>query len=86
MIKALFKSKAFLIYKFIMIIVGAVLAALSIELFLIPNLIIDGGIIGISLIVNHLTTVHFGVLIICFNIPFLIAGYKLLGKSFFLRP
>ncbi|MDM5206825.1 MULTISPECIES: YitT family protein [Cytobacillus] len=84
MIKALFNRKAYFIYKFIMIIAGATLAALSIELFLIPNLIIDGGIIGISLIVNHLTTIHFGVLFICFNIPFLIAGYKLLGKSFFL--
>src|SRR5690606_449444 len=42
----------------------------------------DGGIIGISLILNHLTNINFGILIIIFNIPFLFAGYKHIGKNF----
>ncbi|MDQ0268994.1 YitT family protein [Cytobacillus purgationiresistens] len=73
-----------IIYRYFMLLIGAVLAALAIELFLIPNSIIDGGIIGISLIVNNLTNINFGILIIFFNIPFLFAGYKHIGKTFFL--
>lgn len=78
------ESMTHLIYRYIMVFIGAAMAALAIELFLIPNLIIDGGIIGISLIVNNLTNINFGILIIIFNIPFLFAGYKLIGKNFFI--
>jgi len=76
------ESKAHLIYRFIMLLIGATLAALAIELFLIPNSIIDGGIIGISLLVNHLTNINFGILVFIFNIPFLYSGYKHIGKTF----
>lgn len=76
------EKKGHLIYRYFMILFGAALAALAIELFLIPNSIIDGGIIGISLILNHITGINFGILIIIFNIPFLYAGYKYIGKNF----
>ncbi|TYR81633.1 YitT family protein [Priestia megaterium] len=71
-----------LIYRYIMMLIGASLAAISIELFLVPNSIIDGGIIGISLILVYLTKLPFGVLIVLFNIPFLYAGYKHIGRNF----
>lgn len=76
------EGKAHIIFRYIMLLIGATLAALSIELFLIPNSIIDGGIIGISLIVNHLTSINFGILVFLFNIPFLFSGYKYIGKTF----
>ncbi|MFO1442720.1 YitT family protein [Bacillus sp. Bva_UNVM-123] len=76
------EGKAHFIYRYIMLLIGATLAALAIELFLIPNSIIDGGIIGISLIVNHLTSINFGILVFLFNIPFLFFGYKYIGKTF----
>lgn len=76
------ESKKHIIYRYIMLLIGASLAALSIELFLIPNSIIDGGIIGISLIVNHITNINFGILVLLFNIPFLFSGYKHIGKTF----
>jgi uncharacterized membrane-anchored protein YitT (DUF2179 family) len=62
--------------------VGASLAAVAIELFLVPNTIIDGGIIGISLIINYLTDFSFGILVLLINLPFLFAGYKYIGKNF----
>lgn len=58
------------------------MAAISIELFLVPNSIIDGGIIGISLILNYLTNVNFGILVLIINLPFLYAGFKYIGKNF----
>lgn len=76
------ESKMHIIYRYIMLLIGATLAALAIELFLIPNSIIDGGIIGISLLINHLTDIGFGILVFVFNIPFIYSGYKNIGKNF----
>ena len=73
-----------LIRRLFFILVGATMAAVSIELFLVPNSIIDGGIIGISLILDYLTPVPFGILLVIINLPFLFFGYKHIGKSFFL--
>lgn len=61
---------------------GAVLAAIALEIFLIPNNVIDGGVTGISIILNHLTKLPLGLFIFILNIPFLIVGYKQIGKTF----
>ena len=37
---------------FIMLTVGAILAAYALETFLIPNTILDGGVTGISIIIS----------------------------------
>ncbi|MCA1031766.1 YitT family protein [Bacillus timonensis] len=73
-----------IIYRVIMIILGAGFAAASIELFLMPNNIIDGGIIGISLILDYLTPsyLNFALLVIVLNLPFIYSGYKQIGKTF----
>ncbi|MFS0822682.1 YitT family protein [Bacillus sp. 1P02SD] len=78
------ESVLHIIFRVIMIIVGAAIAAASIELFLIPNKIIDGGIIGISLIVDYLTPTYitFGFLVVIFNLPFMYSGYIQIGKTF----
>ncbi|GKV69468.1 YitT family protein [Sporosarcina sp. NCCP-2716] len=73
-----------LVLRFFYIAVGAGLAAVALELFLIPNSVIDGGIIGISLIMNYLTDLPFGILILVFNLPFVFFGYKHIGKNFFI--
>src|SRR5699024_7966888 len=52
-------------------------------MFLVENNIIDGGIIGISLLLNHITAINFGILVFFINIPFLLFGYKYIGKNFF---
>lgn len=78
------ETKTHFIVKHIMLLVGAALAATSIELFLVQNSIIDGGIIGISLLLNHITGINFGILVFLINLPFLIFGYKYIGKSFFI--
>lgn len=76
------ETKLQLLGRAIVIIIGAVIAAGSIELFLLPNSIIDGGIIGISLILNNLTNINFGILVFIINLPFLYFGYKFIGKKF----
>ena len=76
------RSKIYFMFRYIMIVIGAGLAATSIEVFLVPNSIIDGGIIGVSLILNYLTNINFGILVLIINIPFLYAGFKHIGKNF----
>ena len=70
---------------FLLITVGATLAAIALEIFLVPNNIIDGGIIGISIMVSYITKSKLSVLTFVLNIPFLILGYKQLGKSFLIK-
>ncbi len=66
----------------ILITLGSVMAALALELILIPNSMIDGGMNGVSIILNTLFGGSLGVIIFIVNLPFLILGYKQLGKKF----
>ena len=54
----------------------------ALEKFLVPYEIIDGGIAGISIMLAHLTPLPLSVLLFVINVPFLIIGYKHLGKAF----
>jgi len=73
-----------IVYKYLLLFIGSVIAAVGLEIFLVPNFIIDGGIVGISIITNHLSGIPLGILTFVLNIPFLFIGYKQIGKSFVL--
>ena len=70
------------ISKILLMILGAILASVGLEIFLIPNDIIDGGIVGISIMASHFTSIPLGVFTFVLNIPFFIIGYKQIGKTF----
>lgn len=70
--------------KYFFLLAGSILAAAGLEFFLIPNRIIDGGIVGISIIASYLSQIPLGLFTFFLNIPFLIFGYKQIGKSFVL--
>jgi len=80
------KGKKSVIYtissKMIFMIIGASLYSIGLEIFLIPNNVIDGGIVGISIMISHFTNVPLGVLTFVLNLPFFIFGYKHIGKTF----
>ena len=82
MAKNIFREK---VVPYIMITLGAILAAFSLEEFLIPSTILDGGITGISIIINQLSHIQMSIIIIVLNIPFLILGFKQLGKEFLVK-
>ena len=75
-------SKQKLFQRIIMVILGACIMAIGLELFLVPNRILDGGIVGISIIISHLTDLPLGIFIFLLNIPFIFLGYKQIGKTF----
>ena len=62
--------------------VGAILAAFALERFLVPNRILDGGVVGIAIIVSYLAALPLGALVFAFNLPFLALSLKLIGKRF----
>ena len=80
------KTKKELITEFLkkgfFLIVGAFIVAVALEMFLLPNKIIDGGVIGISMMASYLTNWNLGLLIFCINIPFVLLAYKTIGKKF----
>jgi uncharacterized membrane-anchored protein YitT (DUF2179 family) len=61
---------------------GAVIAAFALERFLVPNRIMDGGVVGIAIIVSYLSALPLGLLVFAFNAPFLLLSLKLIGKRF----
>ncbi|MGG1517253.1 YitT family protein [Paenibacillus oryzisoli] len=63
-------------------IIGTILVAVALEIFLVPNHIIDGGIVGISIIVSHLSGIPLSIFLVLLNLPFVILGYKQIGKTF----
>jgi uncharacterized membrane-anchored protein YitT (DUF2179 family) len=67
------------------ITIGALLVAVGLEMFLVPNQVIDGGIIGVSIILAEITPVILGAYILVLNLPFLIVGYTQIGKTFALQ-
>ncbi|HEU4472551.1 MAG TPA: YitT family protein [Flavisolibacter sp.] len=69
----------------VLISLGVVAAGFGLNGFLIPNGFIDGGVMGISLLTNSQTGLPLSLLIILFNIPFLLLGYHQISKSFSLK-
>ncbi|MBI5323738.1 MAG: YitT family protein [Ignavibacteriae bacterium] len=78
------KTKLFfrIIARYFIIQIGVILVAVSLEMFLVPNKIIDGGVIGISIILSYLVNWQLAFFIVVLNFPFLIIAYKKLGSDF----
>lgn len=70
------------VVKAIFLVIGAILYSIGLEIFLIPNNVIDGGVVGISIMANHFINIPLGILTMILNIPFFIIGYKNIGKAF----
>ncbi|KAB7709260.1 DUF2179 domain-containing protein [Bacillus aerolatus] len=56
--------------------------AVGLEIFLVPNQVIDGGITGISIMLSHITGLKLGIFLLILNLPFVYLGYKQFGKTF----
>ncbi|WP_326160946.1 YitT family protein [Neobacillus niacini] len=70
--------------RLLFIFCGAFMAALALQLFLMKNNVIDGGIVGVSIILSHMTSIEVGFFLLVLNTPFFCLGYSYLGKRFIL--
>jgi uncharacterized membrane-anchored protein YitT (DUF2179 family) len=75
-------SKRKILLRMLLITLGASLMAVGLEIFLVPNNVIDGGITGISIMLSYLTGWKLGIFLFLLNVPFFFLGYKQIGKTF----
>ena len=68
--------------KYFMVTLGILLDAIELELFLVPNSVLDGGLTGISLMIQYKTGWPLGLIVSVFNLPFIFLGWKQVGKRF----
>lgn len=68
--------------KYIKIVLGSVFYAAGFQFFAYPNSIITGGVTGIAMIINYLTSLPVGVLTIVMNIPLFAFSWKKFGIGF----
>ena len=68
--------------QYTVLFLGAFIASIGLEIFLVPNDIIDGGVVGLSIMAGAITGQEYGIFLVLFNIPFLYLGYKHIGKDF----
>ncbi len=71
-----------LLRKYIVLFLGAFIASIGLEIFLVPNEIIDGGVVGLSIMAGAITGQEYGIFLVLLNLPFLYLGYKQIGKDF----
>ena len=88
------KAKGFRIFKIdlnrvikdvVLISLGITAAAIGLKSFLLPAQFIDGGATGIALLLTELTQLELSSLLIIVNLPFVIVGYNVVGKSFAIK-
>ena len=66
-------------------VLGVTLAVVGLQGFMLPNNFLDGGVTGISILVTGFADIHISVLLLVFNIPFVLMGYHKIGRTFGLQ-
>lgn len=72
-----------ILQEYILLLSGALIQALAMRLFLVPGLLVSGGISGAAQIINHYVEFPLGIMIFLGNIPLFILGWRFLGGSRF---
>lgn len=68
--------------KIVMVTIGACIMAFGLEVVLLPNNLMDGGVVGIAIMISKLTGISLSLLIILLSIPFIAIGYYKIGRDF----
>jgi uncharacterized membrane-anchored protein YitT (DUF2179 family) len=68
---------------YVIITIGVICVAISVDLFLVPNNVVTGGVTGVAIILNDLLGTPVGLMSLILNIPLLIAGFRYLGGFVF---
>ncbi|MCB0433678.1 MAG: YitT family protein, partial [Mangrovimonas sp.] len=76
-LKTVFAPKSLLLK-----IIGIVCAVVAIKGFMIPNHFLDGGLLGISILIHEFYHIDVWIPLLLLNLPFVYIGYKKIGKTF----
>ncbi len=67
------------LWDYLLILVGALIQALALRLFLVPAELVSGGISGLAQLLNDYTSFPIGMMVLLGNIPLFILGWQYLG-------
>ncbi len=70
---------------FLLISTGIISASFGLKGFLLTNEFIDGGAMGISMLISKKTTLPLYILVVLVNSPFIFMGYKVVSKAFAIK-
>ena len=68
--------------RFLSILLGSLISTIAINEYLIPHHLLSGGVGGIALIVQYLTNISAGAMILVINIPIFIIGIREIDRDF----
>jgi uncharacterized membrane-anchored protein YitT (DUF2179 family) len=68
---------------YLLLVVGALVQAFALRLFLVPSSLLTGGVSGIAQIINSFTGWPIGVMVIIGNLPLFFIGWRYLGGARF---
>lgn len=70
------------LFDLVLILIGAVLMALAVDIFFDPNDVVPGGFTALAIFANRLWGLPTGITLLALNIPFLLLGMWVLGADF----
>ncbi len=74
-----------IIIEIVLTIIGALIMALGVSLFLLPNQLSSGGVAGVATITYYLLKIPMGTMILLINVPLFMMAFFKVGKSFFVK-
>lgn len=73
------------IFSYLFIILGGLIASFAVACILLPNGAIDYGTAGVAIIISKLTGFNLSICVAVVFLPFLVAGYFILGRKFSIK-
>jgi len=69
----------------VLIFIGVFCAAFGLKGFLLSSRFIDGGVTGVSMLISQVMEWQLAVLILVFNLPFIVIGFSQIGAKFAIK-
>ncbi|HDR7794798.1 TPA: YitT family protein [Bacillus luti] len=73
------------VFEYVLLTIGSIIVAGSLELILAPNGLVDGGVTAIAIMANKVVGLPLYGVFLGLNIPILLFTAKVMGKKFFIR-
>lgn len=71
--------------QFFFILAGIALAGIGLKGFLLPNNFLDGGAMGVSLLLHFMFDLRLSIFIVLVNLPFILLGYRQISATFAMK-
>jgi len=79
------KIKPIIFWEFFQLAIAIVLASIGLKAFLLPNGFLDGGVTGISILLNKITGFEISIILPIISIPFFAIGWFTVSKRIVIR-